>query len=470
LNAITWGTDFEGHVFAVGGAVRDLQMDNSIKDIDIVVDLPNGGIRLAQYLYDYSFLTHEPVKFPTYGTVKFNLAAFPDDEIEAVQTRKEQYHDRSSRNPETAYGSLEEDCMRRDLTINALYYDIKQECFADPTGKGIDDIKNHRIRVTSTPDIVFDDDPLRILRVVRFSSRFGWDIDDDTFYGMKKHTNRLEIISKERIADELNKMLVCDHPVEAMKVLREISAWKYIIPEMEETFDMEQNQYHNMTVWEHTLAVLGNLDRQTIVGQVGTYDGDIERVLLVRMAALLHDIGKIRTRTVGEDGRVHFIQHENVGAQMCDEILRNLKYSVEFIQKVQHLVKNHMRCKAWGNNLQHMKKKSLRKLQYEIGVHNFDTFLMLIDADNKAHAPEHCMPNQAYNIASESDMLMYEGDDMFMYKLPVNGDDIMRTKNIKPGRAVRKYLDYLLKLAYNNPKLTREEMLDKIKNLKEENI
>jgi hypothetical protein len=159
-----------------------------------------------------------------------------------------------------------------------------------------------------------------------------------------------------------------------------------------------------------------------------------------------------------------------VGALMCDEILRNLKYSVEFIQKVQHLVKNHMRCKAWGNNLEHMKKKSLRKLQYEIGVHNFDTFLMLIDADNKAHAPEHCMPNQAYNIASESDQLMYEGEDMFMYKLPVNGDDIMWTKNIKPGRAVKKYLDYLLKLAYNNPKLTREEMLDKIKNLKEENI
>ena len=238
----------------------------------------------------------------------------------------------------------------------------------------------------------------------------------------------------------------------------------------EETFEMEQNQYHNMTVWEHTLAVLSHLDYHSIVGMLGTYDGEIDRVLLVRMTALLHDIGKIRTRTVGEDGRVHFIQHENVGAKMCDEILRRLKYPVEFIQKVQHLVKNHMRCKAWGNDLEHMKKKSLRKLQYEIGVHNFDTFLMLIDADNKSHAPEHCLPNQAYNIASESDELMYEGEDMFMYHLPVNGDDVMRVKNIKPGRAVRKYLDYLLKLAYNNPKLTRDEMLDKIRNLKEEHL
>jgi tRNA nucleotidyltransferase/poly(A) polymerase len=151
----------------------------------------------------------------------FRLKDFPDDELEAVQTRKEQYHS-DSRNPETAFGTLQEDAQRRDLTVNALYYNVSTHEMLDPTG-GMADMERNVIRVTSTPDIVYQDDPLRILRAIRFYGQFNtglknpaytWVIEKETFEGMKMHSNRLEIISKERIATELHKMLLTEYPSE----------------------------------------------------------------------------------------------------------------------------------------------------------------------------------------------------------------------------------------------------------------
>ena len=206
LKHILDGSDFVSHTYVVGGAVRDFVMGNEIKDIDLVVSLPSGGINLANWLYDNDFLIYKPVLYPTYGTSMFQLKEFPDIELEAVQTRKEQYKDKNSRNPETAYGTIQEDAMRRDLTINALYYSIDTAKIVDVTGKGLNDIENHIIRVTSDPDIVYQDDALRILRCIRFASRFGWNVEDTTYFGMIRNVNRLEIITKERVKDELNKM------------------------------------------------------------------------------------------------------------------------------------------------------------------------------------------------------------------------------------------------------------------------
>ncbi len=146
LNKITIDTKFYNHIFVVGGAVRDLVLGNDIKDYDIVLNIENGGIELAQWLWENDYLIHEPVIYGLYGTSNFKLKRFPDIELEAVHTRKEQYKDKNSRNPEQTYGTLEEDVMRRDFTCNTLLYDISKQQILDLTGKGIEDIENKILR------------------------------------------------------------------------------------------------------------------------------------------------------------------------------------------------------------------------------------------------------------------------------------------------------------------------------------
>lgn len=450
------GTLFENHVFCVGGCVRDQIMGNPIKDIDMCVDIENGGIAFANFMRDNNYTDGSVVTYPTYGTAMFRLAEFPDKEIEVVQTRGEQYHDKDSRNPVTTFAPIEDDCIRRDLTINALYKNVSTGEVLDLTGKGIQDIKDGICRVTNNdPDVVFIDDPLRILRVIRFACRYNFQIERFTFYAMIRNSSRLEIISQERITDEFNKMLTTDNPVRALSLLRDTDAMKYVIPELEETYDMGQNTYHFGTVWEHTLKVMEN----------AASDGSVA-YLPVRLACVLHDIGKIKTRTVGEDGRVHFYEHEFVGAKLAAEIMSRMRYSNDIIEEVCFYIKNHMRTKNWGNDLEKAKMKSIRKLAYDCKTPaRMYRLLQVIDADNNAHAPQHCIPNQADRLAD----LMVTDESvkcMFGYKLPINGNDVMEVKGIEAGPEVKKYLDHCLKLAFNNPNITKEVCVKNIQKLK----
>ena len=451
-------TKFDGKTYVVGGAVRDLLMNKEIKDIDIVVELPSGGIEFAKWMEENGHTHGSVVTYPTYGTAMFRLNEYPEVEIECVQTRKEQYKDKNSRNPETEYGTLYEDAMRRDLTINSLYLNISTNQIVDCCG-GLNDIKNHVIRVTSTPEIVYTEDGLRILRCVRFFSRFhaedkDWHIDENTLKGMRDKVDRLSIITKERIADELDRMLMCDDPVCAMRLLVDIGAMKYVIPELCNLVGLEQNKYHSDDAWGHTMNVLNLVSKRPFYGSSR---------LEVRMAALLHDIGKFTTKSIDDKGRVHFYGHELDGADMSENILRRLKYSNDFINEVKFLVKNHMRTKQWGDTCEYMKDKTLRKLQYQCGYARFFELLTLIDADNKSHAIDHCLPNQVYMIDKLTNRMVDDKTDMFDYELPINGNDVMFIKGIKPGKEVKECLEYAMKLAYNNPKITRTELLKHIK-------
>ena len=455
------GTKFESKTYVVGGAVRDLYMDKEIKDIDICVELPNGGIDFANWMGENGYTHGSVVTYPTYGTAMFRLNEYPEVEIECVQTRKEQYKDKNSRNPETEYGTLYEDAMRRDLTINSLFLNISTNQIVDCCG-GLNDIKNHAIRVTSTPEIVYNEDSLRILRCVRFFSRFhaenkDWHIEENTLKGMCDKVDRLSIITKERIADELNKMLMCDDPVCAMRLLVDIGAMRYVIPELYDTIGVLQNEYHENDVWEHTMNVLNLVAKRPFYGSSR---------LEVRMAALLHDIGKPNVKSVDDKGRVHFYGHELAGADIAGIILRRLKYSNDFVNEVKFLIENHMRTKQWGDTCEHMKDKTLRKLQYQCGYARFFELMTLIDADNKSHAIDHCLPNQVYMINKYTNRMVNDKTDMFDYKLPINGDDVMFIKGIKPGRDVKECLDYAMKLAFNNPKITKTELLKHIKGYK----
>lgn len=458
------GSSFEGHVFAVGGCVRDLLMEREIKDIDLVIDQYMGGISFANWIYSNGLCTHDVVSYETYGTAMFSLTEFPDIELECVHTRKEQYHDKESRNPVTEYGTLLEDCMRRDLTVNALYYNISTREITDPTGRGIQDIKNRLLRVTSNPDIVYDDDPLRILRAIRFCCTLStrdclWTIEPETYSGIVKFTDRLSIISKERIQAELDKIMMSERPVDGLLMLKETGVMKYVIPELIETYEMEQNAYHFGTVWQHTLKVVGNIAADRNVSCLIT-----EWKLPVMLAGLLHDIGKIRTFSRGDDGRVHFYQHEVEGERMCRSILKRLKYSNDIIEKVAFLTKNHMLTKNWGDSVLTVKDKSIRKLQYMCRtLERFDALLCVIDADNKAHAENHCLPEQVGNIRTETKRMVSECTHMFGYELPIDGDDVMFHKHIGPGPLVKRYLDHSLKLALKNPLLDREAFIEDLK-------
>lgn len=438
------GTEWQGHVFAVGGCVRDDLLGLEIKDVDICVSLPEGGVRFAQWLHDEGLATGEVSVYPTYGTAMLRLAAFPDVELEFVQTRKEKYIDRSCRNPVTAFGTIEEDALRRDLTINALSVDVSSREIIDVTGRGVQDIKDRIIRTPVDPDVTYDDDPLRILRCIRFASRFGWEIDPETFEGLKRNVDRLAIICHERIQIELDKMLTCAHPVMAMELLKSTGAMKYVFPELTETYDMTQNEYHSGTVWQHTMSVLG---------EIGSHD------LTLRMAALLHDVGKVRTR-VESDGKVHFIGHESVGAQMATAMLQRLCYGTAFIKEVAFLVGKHMATKQWKDNLSCMKPKHLRKLQWECRTEErFRDLMYLVDADNKSHAQGFRMEAQVSAILDATAKMKQEGSALFGYTLPFDGKDIMRIKDIPSSPRVKEVQEYLMKLAFVDPLRSESQWL-----------
>jgi len=455
LAAMVSGSRFENHVFVVGGAIRSLKLGQEPKDIDICVDLPDGGIEFANYMTEKGFTTGSVVTYPTYGVAMFRLVDFPDEEIECVMTRGEQYHDKTSRNPETTFATIYDDCIRRDFTINALYMNVSTGEVMDLTGKGFDDLRNRVLRTTNdNPDVVFSDDPLRILRGIVRSAKDGFEIEPVTFESMRRNVPKLSIISQERITEEINKMLLCNNPKFAIVNLYALDALSMVLPELNDLVGLEQNNKHSMDAFAHTLAVV---------------DGCKGNPLPVMLAALLHDIGKVCTKTEDERG-VHFYGHEDAGAELAADILWRMKYPNKIIEEVYFLISNHMRLKPFGDVCP--KDKYIRHLQYDCGTtERFEHLLTLIDADNKAHAPEWCLPNQVELVRKRSSELFSAFDDMFGYKLPVSGHDVMKIRGVQPGMIVKKYHDYLIKVAFTEGnKLTRERALKLLGSVQENQL
>ena len=229
---------FRNKTFIAGGAVRDEIMGKTSHDIDIVVALPDGGIKLADWLYSQLRLEHRPVTFPKFGTAMLSLDGVTHNnvdlsgvEIEMVQTRAEKY-DPNSRKPVTSYGTLEQDVARRDLTINSLLKNITTGEILDLTGKGLQDIKDGVIRTPMDPNDTFDDDPLRILRAVRFTSRYNYAMTEDIQAAITENAERLKIISKERIRDELGKILTGDNSRVGMGLLVDLGLIQYVVPQL----------------------------------------------------------------------------------------------------------------------------------------------------------------------------------------------------------------------------------------------
>ena len=451
---------FKGKVYLAGGAVRDEIMGLDAKDIDLTIEAPRGGIEFATWICKelgiYKPGTN-PVIYPTYGTAKFTLRGIKYNgidlsfiDIECVMTRKEQYKD-TSRKPEVDYGTIAQDVERRDLTVNSLLKDLTTGEIKDLTGKGVSDIKNGIVRTPLDPEIIFREDPLRMLRAIRFAVKYNWKLPMYMIRALKNNAYRLEIISKERITDELNKMLVTGKPDTAIRLLQLTGLSKYIFPELDTLIKLKQNKYHQWDAMKHTLMVL----KQTPPD------------LKTRLAALFHDIGKSTTKSI-IDNEIHFYTHEDVSATMAHDIMKRLRYPDNIIKPVTIAIENHMRTKPFGKDAEIVTDKVLRKLQTDLGDHLKIT-LDLIDADNKSHAPEHNLTNQVTNIWNKLDALKQKSDTPKVV-LPINGNDIMQITGLKPGPIIKDILNYITDKWYENPNISKEDAILFVKQYMKEKI
>lgn len=241
--------------------------------------------------------------------------------------------------------------------------------------------------------------------------------------------------------------LSISQPYVQMECLRKDGWIAQHIPAMLPMFDMQQNKYHFGTVWEHTMAVLQNLQSES---------------LSLRVAALFHDIGKTLVRTVDKKGNVHFIGHEKIGAKLTRKVLSQLGFPTDFINEVALLIKFHMLMKPWGDDASLMRDKSLRKVQYLCSnADTFESLLLLVDADNRSHAEGYCMPQQVSWVRKASLRLVEEGTAMFDFELPISQGELLQMMRDDKELAQRCYC-HLLKLAFANPRRTREAWLHEV--------
>lgn len=442
-------TKWQGKVFLAGGAVRDQVMGGKADDLDFVVVNGNidDGIMFAEWLAVELGIYKSgsnPVIYPRFGTAKLHLkgnnSGLGGIELEFVASRKETYKE-GSRKPEVSAGTMEDDILRRDLTINSLLQNISTGEIIDLTGHGVNDIHDGIIRTTSDADYIFNEDPLRMLRAIRFSVRFGFKISDETINGIKKNANKINNISSERISDELNKILLTKDPANGLKLLNDTGLLKYVIPEAQEMVGMTQNKHHNKDVFGHTLDVVANTPPN----------------LKTRLMALFHDIGKTLTKTIEPDGSVHFYEHEKVGVDVVRKIMFRLKYPNEIIDSVISGVENHMRLKQAGDDASNLNDKTLRKFAVRVGD-NLEDILDLIHADNISHADPNALANQITNIRERLKKLNMNIDNN-RPKLPINGNDLIKM-GIKPGPIFKDILGAVEDAWYENPDITKEEALE----------
>ena len=412
------GTEFDGHVYSVGGCERDKHLgSDTIKDIDIVVDLMDGGIRFANWLESNGYTKGSVVVYENFGTAMFKLKDFPDEEIETVHTRKEIYRDKNSRNPETNFGTIYDDCFRRDFTINALYHNISTGEDLDLTGLGLTDLESGIIRTCNEPDVTMNDDSLRIMRACRFSSKLGFKIDNDVFNAMKKNIERLKIISQERITDEFNKILMSGHPYIGLTYLDDIGFFDTITPYLFTYENGEKNDDAKFGAFE------------TVFEIVSKYEYDLETLL------------------------GGFVQNWYCDSKQRNKFLKEFKYSNDVINKV-----NFYAMKTFPLELACKWKlgSKIREIAYECDT--IDDFNHIVSIAKSF--PKLKDGNFVFGFIRNIDI-----EEMIGYKLPVNGNDIMEIRNIKPGKEVKKIIDYLFEEAFKNPKITRDECVEIVKNL-----
>ncbi len=413
----TIGTPFERAVWLVGGAVRDELLGKPVSnDFDLV--LTGSAGELAELLHKKRISDILPVEYPRFGTAMVKVG---DAAIELVTARKENYS-KASRKPDVQPATLEEDARRRDFTVNALLKNLHSGEIWDPLRKGLEDIKLRVLRTPLEPDETFHDDPLRMLRAVRFRWQLGFDPAPGLYEAAKRESERLQIISAERIRDEFTKMLSLPTAPECMQDLLDLGLLPQFAPEFEAMVEVEQGSFHHLDVWDHTLLTLKN---------AGPDD------LTVSLACLLHDVGKPPTRTVDHEGRTRFFSHEVVGAQMSREILRRLRFPSDEIEAVALLVKNHMRLGA----AEKLSPPAARRLIRDLGA-QLEGLIKLVEADASALKPGVRVLDLEPILASLENVRLATPAHKLVS--PLSGEEIMQLTGLVSGPEIGKIKQMLV--------------------------
>lgn len=418
-------------IYLVGGAVRDGILGIETKDFDFTTNASSEDSIKMLNKNDYK--TTEIGR--AFGTIETTVG---DYSIHITTYREDKYN-KDSRKPEIkTSGELETDLSRRDFTVNAIAYDINNSEIIDPHG-GLKDLSEGLIRTPDTADISFSDDPLRMLRACRFVSTHGFTPNNELFKAISKNVERIEIVSTERIRDEFTKLLTGKEPSLGLKAFVESGLSELIMPELNELKIEVDPKHHHKDVYEHTMVVL---DR-------------VSPTLVSRMSALLHDIGKPKTKGI-ENGKVHFRHHEVVGAKMSKKILKRLKYDNETIKKVSLLVENHLRPHTFKMG---WTDSAVRRYIIDAGG-LLEELNDLVRADittkNKAKYEE---INKYLDEMEERIKEVAEKEELSKLRPPISGDEIMDMFDLEPGPSVGVIMKALYEQRINDGEVSKEEAI-----------
>ena len=439
--------------FVIGGYVRDCFLGRSSDDIDVVVE--GSGVdfanKVAARLEEIEYSQHRTChkinvsEFKTYGTAMIKYRGL---ELEFVGARKESYR-KESRNPIVENGSLTDDQLRRDFTINAMAFSLCKEDFGalvDPFG-GLSDLERGIIRTPQDPDITFSDDPLRMLRAVRFATKLStpqlqFCITPECMEAMRRNRNRLQILTRERIAEELNKMLVVPKPSKAFRLMDEAGLLELILPSLTalKGVNVMEGKGHKDN-FDHTLQVLDNVAELEMESRP-------EPNVWLRWAALLHDVGKARTRRYDPSVGWTFHGHEVVGGRMVPKIFASLKLPQnEKMDYVRKLVELHLRPIALVT--EEVTDSAVRRLLFEAGD-DIDDLMILCHGDitsKNLRKVERLHAN--FELVQRKLVEVEEKDAIRNFKNPIDGDYIMKLFGIEPCRTIGELKEYVKEAILN---------------------
>jgi poly(A) polymerase len=431
-----------GHELAlVGGSVRDAFLGSRPGDLDLTTDaVPEQVLAITRKWADKTWTVG--IEFGTVGLRKGEVV------FEITTYRSEQYGPRS-RKPDVRYGrSLEEDLVRRDFTINAMAARLPSYELVDPFG-GLAALRERVIRTPARPEDSFSDDPLRILRAARFAARLGFAVADDVLAAMGTQASRLEIVSAERIADELTKLMLTPDPGYGIDLLVRTGVADRVLPEVP-ALRMEVDEHHrHKDVYTHSLTVLKQaIDLEPRYGLSGD--------LVLRLAAILHDIGKPKTRTLLPGGKVAFHHHEVVGAKMARRRLTELRFGKEVIADVSRLIELHLRFHGYGAG--EWTDSAVRRYVRDAGP-----LLTRLHALTRAdcttrNARKAARLAAAYDALEARIDVLREREELDKIRPELDGTQIMSLLGLKPGPLVGKAWNYLLELRLEQGELGRERV------------